>query len=298
MKRLIILSMLLALLAVNFPGADPALAYYPPLQDITGPTVVQDTETKVNVSVHDPATGQDIPGVWSIPGGVGDIAIDQIFKNQGMVAWRVQDLINNKYQIVTGVYDPNPEMGWQFSTNWGEWLGIETKILAVNDGVVLYEAKYTPAAPSVEDPSVIIDYFATYDPAQEMPDMPWIVGWRSFSHSFTDYSGGNTFGHVVKDGVVAYIYNSPFWDYVLIYSIYDSRLHGWWTADDNPDLPSLPSITNATLAWTDSGSPQKRGYDYTSGSWLSDVDTKVMANFVFAPIAPRPDQVRSFGIRA
>ena len=111
MKNFKFFSLLLAIVVLNWAGTSPVLAYYPPLQDITGPTVVQDTETKVNVSVHDPATGQDIPGVWSWPGGVGAIAIDHIVKNQGMVAWRVQDLVNNKYQVFAGVYDPNPTPG-------------------------------------------------------------------------------------------------------------------------------------------------------------------------------------------
>jgi len=291
MKRAVFLPLLLATLVLIWSGADLSLAYYPPLQNITGPTVVQDTETKVTVSVHNPATGEDIPYTWTIPGGAFAYAVDQLSNYQGMVAWRVKDLSNNKFQIVTGVYDPNPAMGWQISTNWGAWLAHETNILAVNDGVVLYESKYTPETPSVENPSVIVDYFATYDPALEMPGHPWFVGWRSTSYSFTDYSGGNTYGHVVKDGVVAYIYYSPAWDYELIYGIFDSRLH-FWSTGNHTSVPviSALSINAATVSYRIEPNSFSQGYDYTDTTWKQGQSTKVMANFAFAPLEPKPNQ--------
>jgi hypothetical protein len=292
MKKMVIRAIsLVTLILMCGGGISPCLAYYAPLTNITGPTVTQDTETKVTVSVHNPATGQDIPYTWTIAGGASAFQVDQERNNQGMVAWRVKDLSNNKYQIVVGVYDPNPEMGWQFSTNWDAWLDHETNILSLHDGVLLYESKYTPETPSWENPSVIVDYFATYDPGLEMPDFPWRVGWRWFSYSFTDYSGGNSYGHVVEDGVVAYIYTSPSMDYVLVYGIFDSGLHGWWVDDANPHHPSLLSIANATVTWNDSIlGDQKRGYDHNAAEWQDGVDTKVLANFVFAPLAPKVNQ--------
>ena len=257
---------------------------------ITGPTVTQDTETRVTVSVHNPATGQDIPGVWSIPGGIGAIAVDQLTNVYGVVAWRVKNLATNKYQIVCGVYDPNPDMGWQFFSNWGEWFDYETNILSVNDGVVLYESKNTTETPGMS--TAITTAWATYDPAQEMPGFPFYVGWRSFSSSHSDYSGGTAYGHYTKDGVVAYLYWSPSWNWVMLYSIYDSRNHFWNYSIEYPTAPTAPSITNATVTWNDNDGFQKRGYDHTltTPGWLPAVDTKVMANFVFTPLAPKPNQ--------
>jgi hypothetical protein len=289
MKRAAFLPLLLTIVVLNWAGTSPALAYYPPLQDVTVPTVVQDTETKVNVSVHDPATGQDIPGVWSITGGVGAIAIDQIVKNQGMVAWRVQDLINNKYMVVAGVYDPNPHQGWQFFSYWGGTLDYLPVIVALNDGVLLYECQYTTGA----DADLLYhteDYIATYDPALEMPGMPWIVGWRTMSYSWTSYTDGVAYGHVVKDGAAAFVYYSPTFDYHMNYLIYDSRVHAWMTNHTYPSNPTVPAINAATVTWTDDEAAQKRGYDYTDMSWKVDQDTKVMANFVFAPFEPRANQ--------
>jgi hypothetical protein len=293
MKKMIRRTVCLATLVLICSGSiSPCLAYYAPLTDITGPTVVQDTETRVTVSVHNPATGQDIPGVWTIPGGAGTIAVDQPNNHYGVVAWRVKNLTTNKYQIVCSVYDPNPAMGWQFFSNWGEWLDYETNILLVNDGVVLYESKYTPETPSWENPSVIRTFWATYDPAQEMPGHPWFVGWRSFNSSYTDHSGGTAYGHYTKDGVVAYLYWSPSYDWVMTYAIYNSRHHFWEYSAEYPPNPTAPSITNATVTWNDSNGAQKRGYDssLTISAWLPGTDTKVMANFVFAPLAPRPNQ--------
>ena len=269
-------------------GISPCLAYYAPLTTITGPTVEQDTETRVIVSVHNPATGQDIPGVWTIAGGASAFAVDQEANNYGVVAWRVKDLTNNKYQIVCGVYDPHPERGWQFFSNWGEWLGYETNILSVNDGVVLYESKFISETPGT--PSSFTTFVATYDPAKEMPDFPWPVGWRSFSFSFTDYTSGNTYGHVLKDGAMAYIYWSPSFDWVMSYAIYDSSVHGWFYDYESPTSPTAPSITNGTVTWNDASGTQKRGYDHKATEWQPGVDTKVLANFVFAPMVPMPNQ--------
>jgi uncharacterized protein (DUF58 family) len=93
------IALLMAALALPlWAGAFPALAYYAPLQDVTGPTVNQGTDTTVTVSVHNPATGQDIPYTWTTPGGAGVIAIDQVSKNQGLVAWQVKNLTNNTYK--------------------------------------------------------------------------------------------------------------------------------------------------------------------------------------------------------
>jgi hypothetical protein len=289
MQKMIIWAVSLGTLLLMCGGEiSPCLAYYPPLTNITGPTVEQDTETRVTVSVHNPATGQDIPGVWTIPGGTSAIAVNQLTNKDGVVAWRVKGLTTEKYQIVCGVYDPNPDMGWQFFSNWGEWLEYETNILSVNDGVVLYESKNTTETPGIS--TFIRTAYATYDPALEFPGQHAYVGWRSSSSSYTDPSGGTTWGHYTKDGVVTYLYWSPAWDWVMSYAIYNSRHHFWQYSSEYPSSPTAPSITNATVTWTDSNGPQKRGYNHTVPAWQPGVDTKVLANFVFAPLAPRPNQ--------
>jgi hypothetical protein len=281
---------LVTLVLVCLGGISPCLAYFAPLINITGPTVTQDTETRVTVSVHNPATGQDIPGVWTCPGGASTIAVDQKYNFYGVVAWRVKNLTNNRYLIVCGVYDPNPDMGWQFFSNWGEWFVYETNILLVNDGVVLYESKNTTETPGIS--TVTRTFWATYDPATEFPGEHYYVGWRSSGFSYDDPSGGATWGHYTKDGVVAYLYWSPVWDWVMTYSIYDSRRHLWNYRSEYPISPTAPSITDATVTWNDSAGAQKRGYDskLTIPAWLSAVDTKVLANFVFAPLDPKPNQ--------
>jgi hypothetical protein len=289
MKDGAVVLLFLSVVALHWAVAAPALGYYPPLQDIIGPTVVQTTDTKVNVSVHDSATGQDIPGVWTTAGGTGAIAIDQITKNQGMVAWRVHDLVNHKYQVVAGVYDPNPQQGWQFFNNFGSWQDHAPVILALNDGVLLYETQYTtPPEPFAY--SVTIEDFVTYDPAREIPGQPMIVGWRTMSWSWTSLEQGGASGHVVKDGAAAVVYYSPGWGYSMNWLIYDSRVHAWMSDSASPDNPTAPSITNATVTWTDDAGAQKRGYDYIDTTWKTGQDTKVMANFVFAPFEPRPGQ--------
>jgi hypothetical protein len=288
MNRKTAIPLILAALAIFGWGLTfPALAYYPPLQNVTGPTVVQTTDTKVNVSVHDPATGQDIPGVWSIAGGAGATAIDQIVKNQGMVAWRVHDLVNNKYMVVAGVYDPNPQQGWQFFSGWMGWLDNAPNILALNDGVLLYECQYTTGTEPNQQWHTE-EYFATYDPASEMPDQHWIVGWRVMSYSWTSYTPGSAYSHVVKDGAATFVYYSPTFDYELCYLIYDSRIHAWvsnpggWSDADFVNL----SINTATVYYHSSGFDKKAGYDYTDMTWKDGQDTKTMANFTFAPFEP------------
>jgi len=168
MKRTIGISLFgMALALVGWGEVSPSLAYFAPLQNVTLPTVVQDTETKVTVSVHNPATGQDIPYVWTIAGGVDAIGVDQISRSQGIVAWRVKDKANNKFKIVWGVYDPGwaaimsqPQAGWMFLETW-VWLDDTTNIIALNDGVLLFENKYT----TTEGHPKIVDYFEAYDPS-------------------------------------------------------------------------------------------------------------------------------------
>jgi hypothetical protein len=286
---------ILAALALSWAAAPPALAYFAPLQDVTFPSVTQDSNTRVTVSVHNPATGQDIPYTWTIDGGSGAIAIDQITKSQGMVAWRVKDLANNKFKIVWGTYDPgwaalqsNPELGWMFYETW-VWIDHDTNIIALNDGVLQFETKYTTGGLTN-----IIDYFEAYDPSgwYEAPGpgpgpppgwMPY--GWREYTASFSNFPPtATTRNHLVKDGVAAFIFDSPNWGIGITYALYDGKAHNWQiTFDEFTTNPTALQITNATVTWTDGTVNQKRGYDYTTTSWISNANTKVMAYFDFWP---------------
>jgi hypothetical protein len=289
MKRTrFILLFWVALAQVWWGGVSPSLAYFAPLQNVTGPTVAQDANTTVTVSVHNPATGQDISHVWTIAGGAAAIGIDQITKSQGIVAWRVTDLINNKFKIVWGVYNPgwaalqgNPQQGWIITETW-VWIDYATDIVALNDGVLLFETKYTTTGGQTK----IIDYFEAYDPSGWYEEffhgwMPY--SWRAYTASFSNYSGVTTRDHIVKDGVAAMIYGGT-----MYYALYDGRAHSWQIRSESGTDPTAPQITNATVSWTDNSAAQKRGYDYTTNSWLNGEDTKVMAYFDFWPTPAKP----------
>ncbi len=285
MRRTVLLYLILPTLALVWGGGiTSCLAYYPPLQDVTGPTLFQDqTQTKVTVSVHNPATGQDIPGVWSIPGSADVIEVDQITRNQGMVAWRVKDKTDNKYQIVVGVYDPNPVQGWQFYRT--SWSVPDTHIVLLNDGILLCECKYT-TSPAPGWFYYFLDiYMVTYDPSLKMPGEPWAVGWKTNTASYFNNFPHPASGFVCKDGVVAYVGLG-----MMEYSIYDGLVHGWFSNGTYAPNPTAPSVTAATVTWTDNAGAQKRGYDYTELNWKTDFDTMVVANFAFAPFEPRPNQ--------
>jgi len=292
MRSASVRSLLLAALALIWlAGASPALAYYAPLQDVTGPTVVQTTDTTVTVSVHNPATNQDIPYTWTIAGGAAAIAVDQLRNVQGVVAWRVKDLTNNKYQVVWGVHDPrlatqsNPSLGWQVQETW-PWLDDETNILALNDGILLFESKFVSG-----NYTHIMDYFYAYDPTPPEPEEgDWWWGWKGTFHEFISYSGYLTRDHVVKDGVAAFIYESSVWGWDMIYMVYDPRNAQWCSNSETSLLPTPPEITAATVIWTDDAGDQRRGYDYTDQTWKSDIDTLILPHFVFAPLHPKTGQ--------
>ena len=292
MKKWTIIGLLLSAASLLCgPGISPCLAYYPPLQDVTGPTVTQDTDTNVTVSVHNPATGQDIPHTWTIPGDATAITIDQTYNVQGIVAWRVTDTVNHQFKIYCAVYDPgyaalagDPKWGWMTHQTY-LWVAHDTNIIAVNDGVVVYETKYTSGQTKI---SVGI---YTYDPSGWYEEMMggWMpYSWRGASYTLKNSSGAAPRNYTVKDGVVAFVY-----DVFVDYAIFDGHLSpgGWQIANtmNSLDVTDL-QITNATVTWTDNNGAQKRGYDYTSGSWISGKDTKVMAYFDFWPTPGKPNQ--------
>jgi PKD repeat protein len=292
MKKIIILSVCLATVVLIWgQGVSPCLAYYPPLTDITGPTVTQDGGiTKVTFSVHNPATNQNIPYVWSTAGGAGTISIDQIYNVQGMVAWRVINLTGNSYQVFCAVYDPNrgardknhPEWGWQLTGTW-EPINHETNILDLKDGLFLYETHYTDGTQTNA-----VNYFCTYDPTPPPdPEQMW-YGWTSYSHSFSNYNGALPRNHILKDGVGAFIYDGR--NTHMIYLLFDGHTQQWRYETEWPANPTAPQISGATVTWSDDSGLQKRGYDYTDQTWKPGLDTKVMAYYVFAPLTPRPNQ--------
>jgi hypothetical protein len=279
--------LLLAALALICPGASPGLAYYPPLQKVTGPTVEQgpDLTTRVTVSVHNPATGQDIPHVWTVH-EAAPTTVDQIRKSQGIVAWRVvvEDFFT-LYKIVWGVYDlgralpGNPGAGWMFSES--PWMGDVTNILALNDGILLYETQ------SQDGPDLYInDVWWTYDPTPPpTPEEEFWYGWKSFGASFKNWP--LPFNHIVNDGVAAYINIWP-WSFEVRCLLYDVRYHDWYDASVSTFLPEGLGITDATVIWTSDGMEQKLGYE--NQAWRADSDTMILPFFVVAPLKPRVGQ--------
>ena len=186
----------------------------------------------MTVSVHNPATGQDIPYTWTIAGGASLIAIEQIAKNQGMVAWRVKDLATNKYKMVWGVYNPGwaalqgrPEVGWMFTETW-VWIDHDTNIMALNDGVFVYETKYTDTGGQTH---ISVGVY-TFDPSGWNDDMShgWMpYGWRGASYSIANWSGVVPRDYTVKDGVTAFIYDGIFGGEVN-YAVYDPAAGLLW----------------------------------------------------------------------
>jgi hypothetical protein len=270
-KSAVIPTLLFTLALICALGASPALAYYAPMQNVTGPTVVGDT---VTVSVHNPATGQDIAHTWSPPPGSGTIVIDQTHNVQGIVAWRVQDTTNNTFKIVWGVYDPgwkgNPDC-WMFGETL--WIDAISYIVAVNDGVVVYESEYSETNFSIQ--------IWTYEPTQYFDHYynGWMpIGWTSVS----SYVGHSPHNYNVKDGVVAWVMDyEDLWSWVNL-SIYDPHRTWQSLSIQTPINPSAPQIINATVTWSDTDGGQKWGYD-TTNSWVKGADTKVMAYFEFWP---------------
>ena len=285
MKKVAVFSTLLAVLNLSLTAS--VLAYYAPLQEVSGPTVEQNTVTKVTVSVKNTATGMNIPFTWTIDGGAGAITVDQIFNSQGIVAWRVKDEIDNKFKIVWGVYDPGwaalqgqPLLGWQITET--DKID-ETNILLLSDGLLLFETKYTTTGGQTN----ITDHFWAYDPSgsYENNQNKWILfGWRGFTYSFIN---GTTSNHILKDGVAALIYDVPNdmggRSIKVIYAVYDGRNH-WWINDETFAFePTALQITNATVTWIDATNSQKCGYDYTDQTWKLNQNTKVMSCYAFWP---------------
>jgi hypothetical protein len=294
MQKALIFSILIAFQVVILPGPDSALAFFAPLQNVTGPTVTQDTASHVTVSVQNTATSNHIPYTWTITGGAGAITIDQLTNTQGIVAWRVQDTVDHRFKIVWGVYDPgwaalmaNLQAGWQIKET--DWIDHNTTIVALNDGVLLFQTTYTSAGQTN-----INGFIWTYDPHAwyEALQQGWTLkGWQEYTYTFIDNSGGATRDHVVKDGVSALVYdNNNLLNRIIRvnYTVYDARNHAWQGKNELAVNPSAPQITNATVTWTVSSAPQKRGYDYTDQTWKSGQDTKVMACFA---VWPKPANV-------
>jgi hypothetical protein len=289
----VVILLLAALPLVCLAGASPGLAYYPPLQDVTGPTVscasCHNADTTVTVSVHNPATGQDISHTWTLT-EAAPIVVDQISKSQGIVAWRVivQDIFW-LYKIVWGVYDPgralpnNPEAGWVFVES--PWISYETNILALNDGMLLYETKYQDG----EGRWYTTDVWCTYDPTPPAaPDQEVLYGWKSHVVSFNDWPPPEN--HVVKDGLAAYINTWPGGSQEVRCFLYDVSQHDWFYISVSTLFPTAPAIVDATVTWTDDSGDRKLGYDHTDQAWHSDFDTLIFPYFVFAPLQPRVGQ--------
>lgn len=298
MKKKTAIPLILATLALLCWGVtSPALAYYPPLQDVTDPVVVQGATPSVSVSVHNPATGQDIPYTWRPFDGTGPFVINQVIKMQGIVAWRIKDTANNQYMVVFAAYDPgwaalmnNPQAGWQSFQTY-PWTADDTNIIAVNDGVLVYESK---AIGPIGSKTTITVGAYTFDPGGWYEEfwhgwMPY--GWRGSTFTMTNYSALVPYSYAVKDGVAAFLYNDS-----VSNAVYDAhQTFGFpfgWQLDAWYDAPNATNlqITNATVTWTDDSGDQRRGYDYVDQTFKTGMNTKVMSSFRFWPSPGKPGQ--------
>jgi hypothetical protein len=237
LPRFIGLTALVAMLCF----APPAAAYWPPCQNVTGPTVVGN---QVTFSVVNPATGQTVPGSWDIPSGY---SVDQLASNQGIVAWRAYDGYLH-YTIHYATYDP--VRGWAQGTSYNF---TSTSILSIQDGVVCFE---------VGGYSYPIEWWVTYDPRR---------GWRNFYYSFSTSSGAIN-DYFSKNGVVAVHYNfSASGGDALFYQVYDPTRFDWKSESVGGaagDVIQYVSIDDyGAIHYTLNGTGYKKGYSVTNGVW-------------------------------
>jgi len=244
--------------------AGPALAFWPPLQQVTGPTVTQFYNyTAVSFSVYNPATGADIPGSWGIAGGPGKIAVDPVYAIQGVICWRVIDKtfpLNLKYKAVYGVFDPG--RGWRLEeTGWydhGGWF-------LINDGIVLWEQ---------DSGSESRLQIMTYDPLLN-------AGWRTHLITVQLPTGQPPTGHQISGNTVAFILKDAGEVHYCIYHYW-----GWGFKEgvsSGIDNPTNLAIAADTVTWKDSsGVTYKRGYHSPTGNWF------VGDTIPFPEFAPQP----------
>jgi hypothetical protein len=153
----------------------------------------------------------------------------------------------------------------------------EPNILALNDGILLFQYQLDVSGPYFQE-------WWTYDPTPSPG-----FGWKCFS---SDSGPGYAppWGHVVKDGVAAYVREVIGGGIEVRCLLYDVSKHNWFYTSVNAVWPTAPGIVDATVIWTDDGQEMKLGYDHTDQAWHSDFDTLIFPYFVFAPLQPQVGQ--------
>ncbi len=245
-----------------------AAAYWPPCQNVTGPTVSADG-TKVEFSVYNPATGQTLPGYWFIPIGS---PVDQLMQNQGIVAWRAY--YGSHYNSWCATYDP--------VQGWKELGCVGFSIHSIQDGVVWCEQNFT-LAPNQHSQHV----WVTYDPG--------LSKWQLFSFDFyaPAAGGGTVKGYYSKNGVVAVHHNiTASGGDKLVYLLYDPTRAAWqygFVGSAAGDVIQSVLIDDyGAIHYTLNGTSYVKGYSITNGVWQDKVEyyaAELYAAFVAQPVS-------------
>jgi hypothetical protein len=257
----------------------PSHAYWPPLQDITGPTTSVSPEAPhvlyVNFSVHNPATNNDIPTSYVYGDDAHPRGVSQLGATDGMVYFKISDPATGpvQWRIVAAVYDPI--RGWRVYEF--PWTSHEPNILlpgGVKDGVLVYTQAW-----NVESQAWSKICYVTYDPRQGQ--------WKEVMEP--DRDGPLPPGLMTGDGVVVYYaqWDEPPYPYIIMASIYDPTIwseSGHWQSGWITNLPAEPTdleINAGTIFFTSNGA-HTLGYDYTQVfplNWTLETYTKPQAQF-------------------
>jgi PKD repeat protein len=251
-------------------AAAPGLAYWPPLQATTGPTVaISGANRVVNFSVHNPATGADI-GYTYIAGPSATTTVDGTGGAHGLLYWRVRDTSTGpaRYRLVMAVYDPG--LGWQVKE--GAWHAQQVTVRGCHSGVVLYE--------HYNGTNSYGEYAWTY--------LPGSGTWRDASWLFPKPPAY----FAVYDGVVAFKGQPDVESvqYKIYCAIYDHLVAGAWVGYESQYYQAFLDylgISNGTVNYTVNGA-HKVGYDCTAVTWFEGLDTRLRAGFLARPTSGEP----------
>jgi hypothetical protein len=220
MKKLFILSIALVLI-LGFTAA-PALALYPPCQDLTYWLDDPYFPTSITYTVYDPVSRLAKPETWSAPDG-GLISSVQVDK--GILTWIVIYLSNYNCEIHYRIFDPG-------RGNWraDNWLAIGINDLyvfehQVHDGVVAWKIQYVYGKNNGEVFNAV--YYVTYSPDSGS----WVLGEQAFDVPVGSPRSPETLS--VKDGVVAWPMNPIDSRVEVHFTIFDYGLNKWVTGKDD-----------------------------------------------------------------
>ncbi len=244
----------------------PAAAYWPPCQNVTGPTVSADG-TKVEFSVYNPATGETVPGFCDIPSGY---TVGQLAQNQGIVSWRFVGI-----NTITWFATYDPVLGWRID---GYIPNLGYSLHSIQDGVVWYEEIYTEGADKYSH-----HLWVTYDPG--------LGRWGVISiNFFAPIAGGGIIkGYYSKNGVVAVHHNlTASSGDQIVYLVYDPTRTTWKygaAGGAAADVIQYVSIDDyGGIHYNLNGTGYKKGYSVTDGAW-QDGYGELCAAFVAQPVS-------------